>query len=97
MVKLICDGLKRRDILQHLIEPAANALPILGDKARDAAGSDDANHQNDTIQNSTDESHRRLATEKVYSYAHRDANRVKYQARTAIRHCEKDAVSLPGS
>ena len=49
MMELIGDFLEWREILKHLIQPSAYALPILGNKAWNTARSDNTCHQNNTI------------------------------------------------
>jgi hypothetical protein len=56
----IGDRLERCDILQHLIEAPADPLAILCNEARNAAGRDDSNHQDDAIQNTSDKIHDHL-------------------------------------
>ena len=66
MMELIGYSLEWRKILNHLIKPATYALSILGNKARNAARSNDANHQNNTIKNPAQEMHEHLTKKLKY-------------------------------
>jgi hypothetical protein len=57
MMELIGDSLEWRKILNNLIKPTANALTILCNEAGNAARSNDAYNQNNTIKNSAQEIH----------------------------------------
>lgn len=57
MMELIGDFLEGRNIAQHLIELAAYALAVLGDKAGNTTGGNNTSYQNDTVKNSAHKIH----------------------------------------
>lgn len=61
VMELIGYSLEWRQILDHLIKPTTYALSILGNKAGNAARSNDASHQNNTINNPAQEIHEHLS------------------------------------